>query len=168
MYADLARTVLLGADEERLDEEIRRIIEKHPHADRYELADRLVARAALRCAAVGAVASAPAGFLAALPAAADLAYQVKALHHLALAIARVRRHETTPLERAAVAVGALALAGAGRVFREGFLKGSRAALRRRAPRLLPFAGALSGAASGALSVWIAGRIARDAFGGRRR
>src|ERR1017187_4808041 len=70
MYADLARTVLLGADEE-----IRRIIEKHPHADRYELADRLVARAALRCAAVGAVASAPAGFLAALPAAADLAYQ---------------------------------------------------------------------------------------------
>lgn len=168
MYSDLARMVLLGADEERLDAEIRGIIEKHPEADRYEIAERLVARAALRCAAVGAVASVPAGFLSGLPVAADLAYQVRSLQALALSIARTRRRETAPLERAAVAVGALALAGAGRVFREQFLRGARAAFRRRAPRLLPLAGAVAGVASGALTAWIAGRVAREAFGGRRR
>ena len=163
MYADLARTVLLGEDEEALDLEIRRIVEKHPRADRYEIADRLISRAIMKCAAVGAVASIPAGILAGLPAAADMAYQVRTLHRLALGIARARRRETTPLDRAAAAVGALALASAARVFREGFLSGARSAFARRAPRLVPFAGALAGAASGALAAWVAGRIAREAF-----
>jgi hypothetical protein len=166
MYSDLARTVLLG-DEERLDAEIRKIIEKHPGAGREEIAERLIARTMTRCAAIGAVASIPAGFLAGLPAAADISYQVLALHRLALGIARARRHETTPIERAAIAVGALALAGAARVFREGMLTGAHAAFRRRAPRLVPLASALAGAASGALAAWLAGRIAREAFGRRR-
>ncbi len=168
MYSDLASMVLLGGDEGRLDAEIRALIEKHPDADRYEIADRLIARAAMRCGAVGAIASVPAGFLAVLPAAADLSYQVRSLQRLALGVARARRYETTPLERAAVAVGALALAGAGRVFREQFLRAARASFRRRAPRLLPFAGALAGAASGALTAWAAGRLAGEAFGGLRR
>jgi hypothetical protein len=166
MYSDLARTVLLG-DEERLDDEIRKIIEKHPRADREEIAERMIARTMARCAAIGAVASIPAGILAGLPAAADISYQVLALHRLALGIARARRHETTPVERAAIAVGALALAGAARAFREGMLKGAHASLRRRAPRLVPLAGALAGAVSGALAVWLTGRIAREAFGRRR-
>jgi hypothetical protein len=164
MYADLAKTVLLGEDEEALDLEIRRIVEKHPRADRYEIADRLIARAIAKCAAVGAIASIPAGVLAGLPAAADMAYQVRTLHRLALGVARARRRETTPLDRAAAAVGALALASAARVFREGLLSGARSAFARRAPRLVPFAGALAGAASGALAAWVAGRIAREAFG----
>jgi hypothetical protein len=105
MYSDLTRTVLLGGDEEQLDLEIRRIIEKHPDADRYEVADRLVSRAMARCAAVGAIASIPAGVLAGLPAAADMAFQVKTLHRLALGIARARRQETTAVDRAVAAVG---------------------------------------------------------------
>lgn len=167
MYADLARTVLLGEDDERIDREIRRIVEKHPRADRYEIAERLIRRAMVRCAAVGAVASIPAGLLAGLPAAADMSFQVLTLHRLALAIARARRRETTHFDRAAAAVGVLALAGAARVFREGMLTGARASLARRAPRLVPIAGILAGAASGALAAWAAGRIARDAFGRRR-
>ncbi len=168
MYADLARAVLLGPDQERLDADIRRIVERHPDADPEEVADRLVAGAALRCAAVGAVASVPAGFLAAIPLAADLSFQVVTLNRLALAIARAHERETTAVERAAAAVGALALGSAALVFRSGFLKGARASFRRRAPGLLPYAGAIAGAASGALAAWAAGRIAGDAFGRRRR
>ncbi len=168
MYADLARAVLLGPDGERLDAEIRSIVERHPDADADEIAGRLVAKAALRCAAVGAIASVPAGFLAGLPLAADLSFQVLSLNRLAHAIARAHERETTPVERAAAAVGALALASASHVFRSGFLKGARASFRRRAPGLLPYAGAIAGAASGALAAWAAGRIAGDAFGRRRR
>jgi hypothetical protein len=168
MYTDLARAVLLGAEEERLDAEISRILEDHPDADREEIADRLIARAAARCAAIGAVASIPAGFLAGLPVAADVSYQVLALNRLALGIARAARRPTTPVERAAAAVGALALTGAARVFREAILRGARRSLGGRVPALLPVAGALAGAASSALAVWAAGRIARDAFGRRRR
>ncbi len=168
MYSDLARAVLLGPDGERLDAEIRRIVERHPDADAEEIADRLVVKAALRCAAVGAVASVPAGFLAALPLAADLSFQVLSLNRLALAIARAHKRKTSPVERAAAAVGSLALASAAHVFRSGFLKGARASFRRRAPGLLPYAGAIAGAASGALAAWAAGRLAGDAFGRHRR
>jgi len=166
MYSDLARTVLLGGDEEQLDVEIRRILEKHPDADRYEVADRLISRAMARCAAVGAIASIPAGILAGLPAAADMAFQVRTLHHLALGIARARRKDTTAVDRAVAAVGALAIAGAARVFREGMLAGSRQALGRRAPRLVPLAGAIAGAVSGALAAWAAGRLARETLARR--
>jgi hypothetical protein len=166
MYSDLARTVLLGGDEEQLDLEIRRILEKHPDADRYEVADRLVSRAMARCASVGAIASIPAGVLAGLPAAADMAFQVRTLHRLALGIARARRKETTAVDRAVAAVGALAIASAARVFREGMLAGSRRAIGRRAPRLVPLAGALAGAVSGALAAWAAGRLAREALSRR--
>src|SRR5689334_3571600 len=134
MYADLARTVLLGEDEESLDDEIRGILEKHPRADKYELSERLIQRAMVRCAAVGAVASIPAGVLAGLPAAADMAYQVRTLHRLALSVARARRRETSSFDRAAAAVGALALASGARVLREGLIAGARGALTRRAPR----------------------------------
>ncbi|MDQ2869846.1 MAG: hypothetical protein M3S32_03815 [Acidobacteriota bacterium] len=168
MYADLARAVLLGPDGERLDREIRKIVERHPDADPEEIAHRLVVKSALRCAAVGAVASVPAGFLAGLPLAADLSFQVLNLNRLALAIARAHERETTALERAAAAVGALALASASHVFRSGFLRGARASFRRSAPGLLPYAGAIAGAASGALAAWAAGRIAGEAFGRRRR
>ena len=167
MYSDLARSVLV-VDEEQLDSEIRRMRQRYPEAGTRELADRLVARAALKCAAVGAVASIPASFIPLLPLAADVSFQVRSLNGLALAIAHAHRHRTTPVERAASAVGALALAGAARVFRRGFLRGARRSLAKRSPRLLPFAGALAGAASGALAAWAAGRIAREAFGSRRR
>ncbi len=76
MYEELARTVLLEDADARLDEEIRKIVERHPKARPDEIAHYLVVRAALRGAAVGAVASIPAGFLAVLPIAADLSYQV--------------------------------------------------------------------------------------------
>lgn len=168
MYGDLARAVLLGADRQRLDAEIRKISDSHPAAGREEIADRLVARAAARSAAIGAVASIPAGFLAGLPLAADLSYQVLALNRLALGIARARRRETTPVERAAAAVGALALAGVSRLFREACVRGARRSLGRRAPALLPVAGALAGAVSASLAVWAAGRIAREVFSGDRR
>lgn len=168
MYADLARSVLL-ADPEELDIQIRKYRDAHPGADADEIAQALVTKTAVRCAVVGAIASIPAGFLAGLPLAADISYQVRSLHRLALSIARVRRRPIGPVERAAAAVGALVLAGAARTFRAGFIRGAHASLGRRAPRLVPLAGALGGAASGALAAWAAGRIAEDAFGsGRRR
>ena len=138
MYADLARTVLLGGDEERLDEEIRRIVEKHPDADRYEIADRLVSRAPWsRCAAVGAIASIPAGVLAGLPAAADMSYQVRALHRLALGIARARRRETTaPRPRRGRRRGARARGRRPGASGQGMLAGARGG-RSRAARSAP-------------------------------
>jgi hypothetical protein len=167
MYSDLARSVLV-VDEEQLDSEIRRMRERYPEAGTRELADRLIGRAAVKCAAVGALASIPASFIPVLPLAADISFQVRSLNALALAIAHANRRRTTPVERAATAVGALALAGAARVFRRGFLRGARKSLARKSPRLVPLAGALAGAASGALAAWAAGRIAREVFGPRRR
>ena len=167
MYSDLARSVLI-VDQEELDSEIRKMRKRYPGADAAELADRLIVRAAAKCAAVGAVASIPASFIPLLPLMADVSFQVRSLNGLALAIAHANRRRTTPVERAACAVGALALAGAARVFRRGFLRGARRSLARRSPRLVPVAGALAGAASGALAAWAAGRIAREAFGSRRR
>jgi hypothetical protein len=168
MYSDLARAVLL-ADSDELDLEIQKYREAHPGADAREIARGLTAKTALRCAAVGAIASIPAGFLAGLPLAADVSYQVRSLNRLALSIARANRRPTTPVERGAAAIGALVLAGAARSFRAAFLKGAHASLGRRAPKLVPLAGALAGAASGALAAWAAGRIAGDVFGsGRRR
>jgi hypothetical protein len=166
MYADLARTVILGEDEDRLEHEIREILAKHPGADRSEVADRLVARAMVRSGAVGAIAALPAGVLAGLPVAADMAYQVRSLSRLALVIARVKRRETSPLDRAAAAVGALALAGAAGVLRSALISGARQAFGRRAPKLVPVAGALAGAASGALAAWVAGRLTREALARR--
>jgi len=167
MYSDLARSVLI-VDEDELDSELRRMRERHPGADAGELADHLTARAAAKCAAVGALASIPASFIPVLPLAADMSFQVRSLNALALAIAHASRRRTTPVERAASALGALALAGGARVFRRGFLRGARRSLARKSPRLVPIAGALAGAASGALAAWAAGRIARAAFGSRRR
>ncbi|MEO8431901.1 MAG: hypothetical protein ABI592_10365 [Acidobacteriota bacterium] len=167
MYEELARTVLLEDADGRLDAEIRKIVERHPEASPVDIAHHLVARAALRSAAVGAVASIPAGLLPGLPLAADLSFQVATLNRLGLGVARACRRKTTPLDRAAVAVGALALAGAASSFRSGFLRGARRSFSRRAPRLVPYAGALAGAISGALAAWAAGAIAERAFAGRR-
>ncbi|HYK41328.1 MAG TPA: hypothetical protein VE007_02990 [Thermoanaerobaculia bacterium] len=167
MYSDLARSVLI-VDEEELDAEIRRMRERYPEAGIRELTDRLIVRAAVKCALVGAVAAIPASFIPVLPVAADVSFQVRSLNGLALAVAHANRRRTTPVDRAAAAVGALALAGAARVFRRGFLRGARRSLAKNSPRLVPFAGALAGAASGALAAWAAGRIAREAFGSRRR
>jgi hypothetical protein len=167
MYSDLARSVL-SVDEEDLDSEIRRIRERHPGADARELAAHLTARAAAKCAAIGALASIPASFIPVLPLAADMSFQVRSLNALALAIAHANRRRTTPVERAASALGALVVASGARVFRRGFLRGARRSLARSSPRLVPVAGALAGAASGALAAWAAGRIARAAFGSSRR
>ena len=167
MYEELARTVLLEDGDGKLDEEIRKIVERDPKATPEEIAHRLMTRAAVRGAAVGAVASIPAGLLAGLPLAADISYQVASLNRLGLGTARAYRRRTTPLDRAAVAVGALVIAGAARSCRAGFLRGARRSLWRHAPRLVPFAGALAGAASGALAAFAAGKIAERAFAGRR-
>ncbi len=146
MYAALARTVLSDADPDGVVQEVRKIRERHPNLSGDELARKLTQRTAIRCAAVAALASAPVGWLCALPLAADLSYQVSSFHRLALSIARAHRRPTTSLERAVAAAGSLAVAGSAELLRRGALNVGRRSLSRRRPHLLPLVSALVGGA----------------------
>ena len=92
MYAALARAVLDEAGAAaRSAPEVERLRTRHPRASRDELAERLIRRAALQCAAAGALLTGPAAFFGAMPFGADLAWQVVALNRLVLGLsARLR------------------------------------------------------------------------------
>ncbi|MGH9364950.1 MAG: hypothetical protein ACRD1B_06770 [Thermoanaerobaculia bacterium] len=167
MYASLADAVLTGADEAQVERRVERLRQRHPGLSRDELAEKLIRQTARRCAAVGALTGAPAAWLGASPASADLVFQVMALTRLALGIAAIYRRRLDLSERGLCAAGSLALsAGAGAV-RAGAVKLARQALgRRRSGSAAPVLGALL---SGALSygaVLAFGRAARDHYRGR--
>ena len=77
MYVALARTVLTDVDRDKIDDEVRKFRNRYPEYSRDDLVDRLIYHTAVRCGVIGAVASAPPGFLAVLPLAADFSYQPK-------------------------------------------------------------------------------------------
>src|SRR6202162_6739808 len=103
MYEALAAAALGGKDPARGVEAVLRARERYPDLPREELADKLTARAALACAAVGAVAS----------ASIDLSYQTLSLHRLVLSIACVSGRPVTARERVAAVAGSLLVAAAG-------------------------------------------------------
>lgn len=58
MYVALTRTVLTDIDRDKVVQEVRKIRLKYPGASDDDLAKTVIRQTALRCAAIGAVASA--------------------------------------------------------------------------------------------------------------
>ena len=149
MYADLVQEILTGAEEAAAVRRVERMRERHPGLSRDELADRLIRRTAWRCAAVGAVTGAPAGWLGVAPIAADLPFHVHALARLALGLASIYRRRPDLSERGLSTAGSLALSAGAAALRSGALKLLHRQLRRR--RSFVAAPVLGGLAGGALA-----------------
>jgi uncharacterized protein (DUF697 family) len=167
MYVGLARSIWTDVDHSKVDKEVRRFRTKHHGLSNDELVEKLIRTTALRCGAVGAVASAPPGFLAVLPLAADFSYQVLALNRLVLTIARIYGRPTTREQRAATVGASLALGGGAEFLRRSIVKTVTRGMRKQAiSRLMPAAGAVIGGALSYTSVIAIGRQAQDYY--RRR
>jgi hypothetical protein len=161
MYVALARTVLTDVDRDKIAREVRTFRQRYPAYSREELVNRLIEHTAVRCGAIGAVASAPPGFLAVLPLAADFSYQVLALNRLVLTIARIYGRTTTREQRAATVAVALALGGGAEFVRRNVVKGVSTSLKRRkSERLMPHIGGAIGALLTYGAVRAVGKAAR--------
>jgi len=136
MYVALARTVLTDVDRDKIAAEVRKFRERYPQYSRDDLVDRLIQHTAVRCGVIGAVASAPPGFLAVLPLAADFSYQVLALNRLVLTIVRIYGRTTTREQRAATVAVSMLLGGGAEFLRRNVVKGVSASLKRQNERRL--------------------------------
>jgi uncharacterized membrane protein YcjF (UPF0283 family) len=164
MYVALARTVLTDVDRDKIAEEVRKFRSRYPHYSNDELVDRLIHHTAIRCAAIGAVSSAPPGFLAVLPLAGDLAYQVLALNRLVLTIARIYGRTTSREQRALAVAVSLALGGGSEFVRRNVVRGiSRSLARQRSERLVPHVGGAVGSLLTYGSIRAVGKIAREYY-----
>lgn len=168
MYAHLAKAVLTNADEADVARRVERLRERHPGLSRDELAEKLIRKTAVRCAAVGAATGAPAAWLGAAPVVADLPFQALALARLALGVAVIYRRRPDLEERGLGAAGSLVLSVGAGSLRAGALKLLRRAFkRRRSSAVAPILGALAGGAVAYGAVLSFGRAARDHYRGRR-
>ena len=167
MYAALAKAVLDDANRERAGRDVQRLREKHPRASRDELAARLIRRGALQCSAAGGLLAGPAAFFGAMPFGADLAYQAVVLNRMVLALARVYGADGSARARLSGAVGGVAAGLGSELFRQALVRTLRAAFPRR-PGFRTAVGALAGGIVGYAAGLAVGRLARDAFEGRRR
>src|SRR4051812_24139569 len=159
MYAALAKAILDGNELGRAATRVERIRRRHPKASRDEIADRLIRRTALECAAAGALLTGPAAFFGAIPFGADLVYQAAALNRLILALAEVYGAPSEIGDRAAAgAAGAAAALSAG-VLRQGLVRLVRELARGRSSAR-GVAGTLTGAAIGYGAALAVGRFAR--------
>ena len=160
MYDALARDVLEPASE-RVARDVRRAREKHPRASRSELADALVRGAALRSAAVAAVAAAPSAWLSLLPVAADFPFQVLAFNRAALSVPLALRRRTSIVERLLAAAASLTAASLAVWSREQGIRIARRALSDRPPAVRAAAQAVVAAGLSGAAVLALGRAARE-------
>ena len=161
MYEALVAAALGGNDPDRVVEAVLRARERHPDLSAEELADKLAARAALSCAAVGAVA----------PASVDLSYQTLSMHRLILSIARASGTPATPIERAAAVAASLLAAAASEGARRVAVRVARRLPADRFPLLPALGGAVAAAAVHYGAARVMGYAARVFFiegRGRRR
>ncbi|MDQ5858562.1 MAG: hypothetical protein M3542_09860 [Acidobacteriota bacterium] len=169
MYVALTRTVLTDIDRDKVVQEVRKIRLKYPGASDDELAKTVIRQTAIRCAMIGAVASAPPGLLAVVPLAADFSYQVLALNRLVLTIARIYSKPTTREQRAASVAASLALGGGTEFLRRQVVKTVTNFLRRqRAATLVPAFGAVLGGVMSYAAVHTIGRQAQVYYREKRR
>jgi hypothetical protein len=168
MYVALARTVWTDVDRDRIAKEVTKIRARYPGATNEELVSKLIRQTALRCAAIGAIASAPPGFLSIVPLAADFSYQVLALNHLVLTVARIYAQPTSREQRGATVATSLALGGGTEFLRRNLVKGvARSLKRQRATHLVPVFGGLMGAILSYTSVRLVGRQAQAYYRPKR-
>ncbi|MGE5413637.1 MAG: hypothetical protein ACM3NW_05635 [Syntrophomonadaceae bacterium] len=166
MYAAFARAVLDESHRQRAGMEVERLRERYPRASRDELAAKVIRRAALQCAAAGALLAGPAAFFGAVPFGADLAAQAVWLNRMVLALAAIYR-EDDARSRAGGVVGGLVAGLAAELARQGLVRALGGTMPRR-PGLRTAVGALAGGALGYSAALAVGRLAQEAFGGRRR
>lgn len=164
MYVALARTILTDIDRDKIADQVRSFRTRHPDYSRDELVDRLIEHTAIRCGVIGAVSSAPPGFLAVLPLAADFSYQVLALNRLVLTIARIYGRPTSREQRALAVAVALALGGGAEFVRRNVVKGVSNALKRRdEARFVPHVGGAVGSVLTYGAVRAVGKLARNYY-----
>jgi hypothetical protein len=162
MYAALARAVLDDAGADRAAKDVERLQRRRPRASKDELARFLIRRAALQCAAAGALLTGPAAFFGSMPFGADLAWQVVALNRLVLSLGALYGRPPSGRDRMA---GLAVAAGAG-LSSEAIRQGLVRLLRRIAPRSSGARTALGALAGGALGYYAAvaiGGWAREQF-----
>jgi hypothetical protein len=153
----LAAAALDANDPDRVVEAVLRARQRFPDLSPEEIADKLTARAALTCAAVGSVA----------PASVDLTYQTLSLHRLILSIARASGNPATPLERTAALAGSLLVAAASEGARRVAVRATRRLPADRWPLLPALGGALAAAAVQYGAARFLGYAARRFFFERR-
>ena len=165
MYATIARAVLDESHRRRAGMEVERLRERYPRASRDELAEKVIRRAAVQCAAAGALLAGPAAFFGAMPFGADLAYQAVWLNRMVLALSEIYGADDVR-SRAGGVAGGLAAGLGSELVRQGLVRALRGAFPRR-PGVRTALGALAGGALGYTAALAVGRFAQDALGGRR-
>jgi uncharacterized protein (DUF697 family) len=176
------RSLFEEIDTEKLRADIAAV--KENASDDYAPIDharRLSRRAAIRCAAAGAVTGLPSGLLAIGTLGADLAYLVFQQFRLILGIATIYGHEPTHRERFSEALQCLAYASGVGIGKSGVsvllesatVEGGVIAekigtriVKERLTKLIPFVGALSGGALNYLAVRAVGHTAVRYYEGR--
>jgi len=171
---ELFRSVFEDIDTDKLKKEVEDLRANAPSFEPVQHSRMLARRAAIRCAAAGAVTGLPSGLAALGTLGADLAYLVYQQFRLILGIAIIYGHEPTARERFAEALSCLAFAsgiGAGKQGIAAMLgaatvdggmiaeKIGTRVMRERLAKFIPFVGVISGGALNYAAVYAVARSA---------
>src|SRR5687768_6675414 len=171
---ELFRSMFEDIDTDKLKKEVEELRSGAPTFEPAQHSRVLARRAAIRCAAAGAVTGLPTGLAALATLGADLAYLVYQQFRMILGIAIVYGHEPTARERFAEALSCLAYAsgvGAGKqgiaaMLGAATIEGGMIAekigtrvMRDRLTKFIPFVGVISGGALNYAAVYAVGRSA---------
>jgi hypothetical protein len=172
---EVFRAMFEEIDTDKIRREVESLRANAPEYQPAEHARMLARRAALRCAAAGAVTGLPSGLIAMGTLGADLAYLMYQQFRLILGIAAVYGHEPSGRERFAEALSCLAYSSGVGIGKQGVatlleaatLEGGAVAekigtrfMRDRLTKMVPFVGAISG---GALNYAAVRAVARSAI-----
>ena len=174
MLEEVFRSLFEEIDTAKIRRDVDALKASEPefHSDQH--ARMLVRRAALRCAAAGAVSGLPSGLVAIGSLGAELAFLVYQQFRLILGIATVYGHEPSQRERFAEAMSCLAYASGVGIGKQGIatmlesatVEGGRIAeriganfFRDRLTKAVPFVGVAAGGALNYVSVRAVGRAA---------
>jgi EcsC family protein len=172
---EVFRSMFEEIDTDKIRTEVESLRATTPDYQPAQHARTLARRAALRCAAAGAVTGLPSGLLAIGTLGADLAYLMYQQFRLILGIAAVYGHEPSGRERFAEALSCLAYSSGVGIGKQGVatllevatIDGGLVAekigarlFRDRLTKLVPFVGAISG---GALNYAAVRAVARSAI-----
>ena len=152
---DVFRALFEEIDTDKLRKEVDELRVSTPDYSQRDHAAMLSRRAAIRCAAAGAVTGLPLGLMAIATVGADLAYLMHQQFRLILGIATIYGHEPSSRERFTEAMSCLAFTGSVGAGKQGIAM----LMKERAVRLVPFVGAISGGALNYVSVRAVGRTA---------
>jgi hypothetical protein len=174
MLEEVFRSLFEEIDTAKIRRDVDALKASEPDFHSDEHARLLVRRAALRCAAAGAVSGFPSGLVAIGSLGAELAFLVYQQFRLILGIATVYGHEPSQRERFAEAMSCLAYASGVGIGKQGIatildsatLEGGRLAerlganfFRDRLTKAVPFVGVAAGGALNYVSVRAVGRAA---------